>query len=105
MFYMYVVFRVPNWPKICIVLGLGLCSTFGHPLPSPPPPPSSPLYVPGSSTPGDFLQILRIRFDHKGCNQNVCIIYYMLLMIHQIEYAEFRSYYQNILTEFILSVV
>ena len=35
MFYMYVFFRVPNWPKIGIFLGLGFSSTFGL---SPPPP-------------------------------------------------------------------
>ena len=29
MFYMYVFFRVPNWPKICIFLGLGFNSTSG----------------------------------------------------------------------------
>ena len=31
---LYVFFRVPNWPKIGIFLGLGFSSTFG-----PPPPP------------------------------------------------------------------
>ena len=33
MFYMYVFFRVTNWPKIGIFLGLGFISTFGSPPP------------------------------------------------------------------------
>ena len=31
MFYICVFFWVPNWPKIGIILGLGLSSTFGPP--------------------------------------------------------------------------
>ena len=64
--YMYVFFRVPNWPKIGIFLGLGFSLTFG--LPS---------YFSASPTPG-------VRTGHangKECKKVLIAILFKLTLL------------------------